>query len=159
MQPRLTDRIVDIDRMDETTVVPQQQIADTPLMVVLIFGSRYALVDLVQQVIAFHPLPSNDVVRAVCIEIERFPACVFMRAHQWMDDVRRLVGLCLGTTLGAAWRAYRIVAMHGLQAVELALAVIGIIEAQINFVPQHALGETIISNDGTDASGLFQLNF
>ena len=53
MQPLLTDRIIDIDRMDETTVVPQQQIADTPLMVVLIFGSRYALVDLVQQVIAF----------------------------------------------------------------------------------------------------------
>ena len=81
MQPLLTDRIVDIDRMDKTTVVPQQQISDTPLMVVLIFGSRYALADLVQQVIAFHPLPSNDVVRAVCIEIERFPACVFMRAH------------------------------------------------------------------------------
>ena len=41
----------------------------------------------------------------------------------------------------------------------IALAVIGIIEAQINFVPQHSLGEKVISNDKTGASGSFQLSF
>ena len=41
----------------------------------------------------------------------------------------------------------------------VALALIGIIEAQINFVPKENLGETIISNDKIGPSGSFQLSF
>ena len=44
-------------------------------------------------------------------------------------------------------------------AVAIGLALIGIIEAQINFVPTESLGEKVISNEKLTPSGGFQLSF
>jgi hypothetical protein len=45
MLARLTDRIIGIDRVDQTAVVPQQDVARAPNMVIAIPGLREMRVD------------------------------------------------------------------------------------------------------------------
>ena len=70
VQPFLPNRVVHIHRMNEAPVVPQKQIADLPLVMILIFRRCNLRIDLVQQCIAFVAPPTNDTISSISVEIE-----------------------------------------------------------------------------------------
>ncbi len=87
MDAGLPDREIHVDRMDQTAVVPEHDVAEAPRMMILILRLDHALVEPVQERVAFALREADDPVRPVGVEVDRLLAGLFMNAHQRMHRV------------------------------------------------------------------------
>ena len=70
MQPFFAHGIVDVDCVHEAAVIPQQQVANSPFVIVLIDRPRDTLVNLIQQRVTFLALQAYDAVSPIRIKIK-----------------------------------------------------------------------------------------
>ncbi len=99
--------------MDQTAVIPDQNVADAPFMIITVLILRDRIVDPIKQRVAFRPPHIDDPIRPVRVEIERLRARILMGPDQRMDDLRRLGFFLLGSLLRAGVGAHRVVGMDG----------------------------------------------
>ena len=121
METPLPHGIVDIHRMYQAPVVPQQKVPNPPFVVILIVRLGDLFINFVQHGITFAALPINNAICSICIKIQRFITSIFVCPDKRMNYIRRLVSLLLSAFLRAAWRALGIVAMNCLQPIDLRL--------------------------------------
>ena len=148
MQALFAHRVVHIHRMDEAAVIPQQQITDPPFMMVLVFWARDALVNLVQQGVAFRPLPADHTISAIGIEIKGLTTRILMCSDKRMNDIGRLVFFLLGAYLGAARGPLGVITVHGREAIDLPLPIVREILIGLPHVGKFRLATGAWNDDG-----------
>ena len=125
MDATLTDREIDVHRVDEAAVVPQQDVAESPGVIVPILGLCHVLMDPVEERIAALTVHVYDRVGAIGVEVDCFLTRVLVGAHQGMNDIGRFLLLDAGAFGRAGRGAHSVVAVNRFQSVDARSHLVG----------------------------------